>query len=148
MTFANLELELHRDEAPLERGSERIEAFLAGHRCSERVRFIAALLFEEAVSNIFKRAQPAPATCRVAIELGTDEDVVMTICDDGVPFNPCDASPPPRPASLDDAPDGGRGIWLMRRMSSSMRYARIDGQNRLELRIADPQPAGREVRPQ
>ena len=146
MPREHFDLELRRDEAPLERGWQSIEAFLRDHGCAERVRFIAALVFEEAVSNIFERAQPPPSTCRIEIGLAAADELVMRIIDDGVPFNPCEALPPQRPTSIDDAPDGGRGIWLMRKMSRSMKYARIDGCNQLEIHITG-QPADKDARP-
>ena len=148
MNGPRLRLELRVDDAPLERGWAGIEHFLNAHACSERVHFVAGLVFEEAVSNLFERAAEPPDSCRIELELRADvAALVMTISDAGAPFDPCQAAPPPRPASLDTAPVGGRGVHLMRSMARSMRYARRGERNWLEVCIGD-EPPGERRRPE
>ena len=137
MSAPVLRLKLGCAGPPLAEAWPAIERFLRAKQCPARTGYVVGLVFEEAVGNILEHACMEAPDCRIEIELRADAaGVVMSISDDGPPFDPCSIAPPPRPASLAAAPAGGRGIWLMRRMTQSMRYARVDGRNRLELCIA------------
>ena len=55
---------------------------------------------------------------------------------DGIAFDPTQAAEPPIPASLLDAPIGGRGLKLLRRTARSLSYERREGRNRLRVAVA------------
>ncbi|MCB1908892.1 MAG: ATP-binding protein [Rhodocyclaceae bacterium] len=132
--------ELCADDAPLRRGWGHLEAFLDARRCGARIRFVAGLLLEEAVSNIFLRAEHPPPTCRVRLHLDAQGDTLeMCIEDEGAPFDPCAAALPGRSAG---GAEGGRGILLMRSMADDMRYARRAGTNRLQFLVRERLPIG------
>jgi anti-sigma regulatory factor (Ser/Thr protein kinase) len=60
--------------------------------------------------------------------------------DNGRPFDPTEALPPPMASSLTQASIGNLGIHLMRSFASSMQYERRDGCNRLTLQFSERQP--------
>jgi len=137
MDRPSLRIELLAGPATLARGWRRIEAFLDAHECSQREHYVAGLVFEEAVGNIFLRAPVPPPSCRVEILIEHSGAILMTISDAGQPFDPTGFPPPATETDLARAPDGGRGIHLMRSMARSMRYSRHEGRNWLEARIVD-----------
>ena len=64
-------------------------------------------------------------------------NVVLTVDDDGGPFDPTAVPPPDPPDNLDEAPVGGFGIQLMRAFSSNIEYQRTSGRNQLRLTFVD-----------
>jgi serine/threonine-protein kinase RsbW len=48
----------------------------------------------------------------------------MIFEDDGLPFDPCSGPDPSLPRTLADAQVGGRGLLLVRRMATTLRYER------------------------
>ncbi|MCB1954662.1 MAG: ATP-binding protein [Rhodocyclaceae bacterium] len=130
--------ELRASDGPLAAGARGLEAFLDRFGCGERVRFVSALIVEEALGNLFLRAPNPPAHCRLtcAIEPGTGS-VLITLEDPGDPFDPCQFPAPEPVADIAMAADGGRGILLMRSMSDEMFYQRVNGLNRLTCRVCE-----------
>ena len=59
------------------------------------------------------------------------KEVIMTVTDDGNPFNPVDdAPPPPVPTKPTDLPPiGGLGIHLVKELTKGIRYRRVNGRN-------------------
>lgn len=58
-----------------------------------------------------------------------DEEVRLTIADNGVAFNPAELPPVDVDADLDERHVGGLGIYLVRQLFSGHRYSRRDGWN-------------------
>jgi len=119
---------------------------LDGCALRAELRFRVELVFEEVVANIVRHgARPSGEThIEVMLEAGP-EVVTLTFDDDGVAFDPCSGAAAggasaARPANLEEAPDGGFGLTMLRRAASEMRYSRTtDGRNHLtvELRPSD-----------
>ncbi len=90
------------------------------------------LVLEEAVSNVINYSE-ADA---VDIHSCTDEQgvLVITIKDNGNPFDPTQVPSADAEMPLEDRPLGGWGIELMRQMSDGLEYRREDGYNILTIR--------------
>ena len=72
--------------------------------------------------------------------------VTLTFLDDGVAFDPRERSDPALPTDLEHAETGGRGLMLIRSVSTGLEYARTpEGQNRLTVTVSrdERQPGGR-----
>jgi anti-sigma regulatory factor (Ser/Thr protein kinase) len=97
-----------------------------------RSRYNIELVFEEIVGNIVRYGAPPGADVRieVSVDMG-GEPVVMMFEDDGIPFDPCGQSATAVPTTLAQAPDGGFGLKIVRRVASSMHYERAAHHNRL-----------------
>jgi serine/threonine-protein kinase RsbW len=103
------------------------------------------VVFEEAVSNIVRHGFTPGSDQAIAVCVASEpKAVVLTIEDDGVPFNPLSAPEPPPLTSLETAPLGGLGIALMRRLAVDVRYetpapdpaAAFRPRNRLTIAVA------------
>lgn len=99
------------------------------------------LVLDEILSNVAKYAYGGGVVgdAHVTLRPAPRGTVELEIVDSGRPFNPLYAPLPDVLAPPTLRPDGGLGIYLVRRLAADLGYARQDGQNRLTARI----PAGR-----
>ena len=106
--------------------SERLPRLGADGRTAARVQ----VAVDEAYSNVCAYAH---ATRAVASVLRKGADLVVELADDGVAFDPTAAPEPDLSLGARERPIGGLGIHMLRRLSRSMAYARVDGTNILTL---------------
>jgi serine/threonine-protein kinase RsbW len=115
-------------------------------RLNEITDFIESTLFEEGVedvdvypvhlavdevcTNIFSYSRARVVT--VVIEI-TQTDLMVTISDDGFPFNPLTVPPPDPDAGIDERAPGGLGIHLVRNCLDDLSYDYQNGKNILRL---------------
>jgi anti-sigma regulatory factor (Ser/Thr protein kinase) len=100
------------------------------------VRYRAEVVFEEIVSNVLRHGGTAQDRL-VEVSMNVDADaVVLTIEDDGAPFDPIADAPAPPAMDTDDPVIGRRGLQLVRWAAEQLRYVRTDlDRNRLEVVI-------------
>jgi serine/threonine-protein kinase RsbW len=81
------------------------------------------VIFEELISNTVRHGftPGADQRIRVVVEVGPDS-MTLTIEDEGVPFNPLRAPPPPPFESIETMKIGGLGISLVRSLSTALSY--------------------------
>jgi len=121
-----------------QQGFVALRSALDGCGLRADLRFRVELVFEEVVANIVRYAAQPGGQTQIEVTLHAGPDVLtLTFNDDGVAFDPCsraaagcaDAAPP---ASLEEAPDGGFGLMMVRRAASSLSYRRTpDARNHL-----------------
>jgi anti-sigma regulatory factor (Ser/Thr protein kinase) len=129
-----LALTLAASALGVEAGQVAVEAFLAAQAIVPRARARVALVLEEAVMNVALHGHDGPGSHSVGLALRVLSDgIELSLEDDGRPFDPRGAEPPPRPQSLAEARPGGLGVHLMRSFSRRLHYERREGRNRLEL---------------
>lgn len=77
---------------------------------------------DEACTNIMQYAYPeGKGFIRLACWLERD-DFVISIEDEGMPFNPCSVPSPELDANLDNRKVGGLGIYFMRKFMDEISY--------------------------
>ena len=89
------------------------------------------LAVEEAVANIINYGKATSISLQTAVE---DNQMVLTIDDDGQPFDPTQDSPTDLSIPADKRPPGGLGIMLLHKMTEGLDYQRVDGHNILRIR--------------
>lgn len=98
-------------------------------------RYTLDLALEEMAGNIIRYGYDVPGERVIEIGIGFDaSEVTLTLRDDGKPFNPMTADPPPT-GDVEERDIGGVGVYLVRSMVRSMEYRREEGRNVLTLRI-------------
>ena len=91
------------------------------------------LAVEEAIVNIVNYAYEETVgyiECSCTIENG---EIVITIVDDGKPFDMMSAEDPDIDAELEDRKIGGLGLFFIKKLMDKVLYERIDNQNKLIL---------------
>lgn len=119
------------------RGFDELRRGLDRLPLDPRARFSAELVFEELMANVVRHgAQPGGGTT-ISVSVALEQDGVrLTFVDDGAAFDPRSHPDPPPPSDLEHAPVGGRGLMLVRSVSTSLEYERTpEGQNRLTIRV-------------
>lgn len=124
--------------ADFERAFDALRAALASHEVDPAARFRVELVFEEVAANVMRHGVgqgSAVPEVDFTVELAAGA-IVLTFLDNGPLFNPVAHPDPARPASLDDAPVGGRGLMLVRKTATDMHYeCTADRRNRLTVRL-------------
>jgi len=93
------------------------------------------LAVEEAVSNIIFYAFADSRKHEIEISLSFCENQLsITITDDGVPFNPLEQQQPDLTLSAEERPVGGLGIFLISQIMDKMDYTRKGNYNILTLK--------------
>jgi anti-sigma regulatory factor (Ser/Thr protein kinase) len=92
------------------------------------------LCLTELVTNLIGYGYPGGNAGTVSIHgWRQDEQILIRIDDDGIPFDPTSFVPPALPSSLAEATVGGRGIRLVRHFADALHHVRkVDG-NQLTL---------------
>jgi phosphoserine phosphatase RsbU/P len=89
------------------------------------------MALDDLLNNVVQYAFPNdPTEHHIEVEGDVrDECVVLTISDDGIPFNPLSVAPPDLSLLLHERPIGGLGIHLIRSMFDEVTYHRNVGRN-------------------
>lgn len=97
--------------------------------------FNIQLALEESVANIMLYAYPGQTDCEIALtaKKGNDSSLRFTIEDEGIPFDPTRQAPPDLAVPTMEREVGGLGIFLIRELSRSITYRRVNGKNVLEI---------------
>lgn len=96
------------------------------------------------VDEIFSNIVHYSGASETAISLEkSGVELRVKFCDNGKPFDPTGAGDPDVTLPAEKRSIGGLGIFMVRRMTSSMRYEYRDGWNMLTLVFEEEQPEGK-----
>jgi serine/threonine-protein kinase RsbW len=88
----------------------------------------------EAVHNVIEHAYDDSACHWIRVRLVREQNHVdLEVEDDGKSFNPLEHPPAPAVASLEQEPLGGRGLLLIRGLTTELTYRRDEGKNMLTM---------------
>src|SRR5258705_8844965 len=120
--------------AEIPEANEAASRWLAERKAPPAADYLANLAIEELATNCIKYGydDSSEHIIEIEIELSAAE-LVLTVTDDGHPFNPLDIPEPDTNLPAEELPIGGLGIHLLRKMSDPMEYAPTDGRNRATL---------------
>lgn len=99
---------------------------------NERQSFAARLCAEELLANMWRHGAGAPEV-GLTLERNGDGPLLLTIEDDGAPFDPTRGPEREPPACLDEAQPGGWGLALIRRFADDFTYQRSEARNLVSL---------------
>ncbi len=128
-----LEVENSLDKLPVigDFVAETLSRFGADTATINRVQ----LAVDEASTNVIKYAYSGGVgRLRLALEL-VEDDLIITLTDWGVPFDPNTVPPPDLEADADNRKIGGLGIYFMRKLMDHVTYTFDAGEgNRLTMK--------------
>ena len=118
-----------------ERVTEFIHTELDRRFCPKRAQNQLDIAFEELFVNVASYAYPDateedPGTVRVSYTYSAEPpSVIVTIADDGVPYDPLAKPDAVTPSDSMDVPIGGLGILMAKKSVDDMSYQYRDGSN-------------------
>lgn len=128
-------LTLHNDVSEMTLLSPFVEEACDSLGVPPDVAFQLNLVLDEAVANVVNYAYPEPGhELQVKMDK-VDDQLVVQIVDQGVPFDPTTESKTPDiTLSVEERPIGGLGIFLIKEMMDVVEYERQGDSNVLTLK--------------
>ncbi len=108
--------------------TDRVMAFLDAQGVDARAAHHTALVLDEILTNLGTHGACASGAAIVAVVV-EPERVTGQIVDDGPPFDSRQAAVPALDLAPADRPIGGLGLYLVRKLSTTLEYARRNDQN-------------------
>jgi serine/threonine-protein kinase RsbW len=94
------------------------------------------IVLGEALNNIIEHGFEYEGSGLIEIEISVSEkEIVVRLCDNGIAFTPPEASQTPlqNKDDLNGLPEGGFGWFLIKEITSSVKFTRSAGKNHLVL---------------
>ena len=111
-----------------------IRQLCSEHQFGEDDIFRVELCVHELAQNIVSYSNPNKSPCELHLRVQfTSSQVVLVVSDQGVPYDPIQAPPPPEIESLNDLETGGLGLHLVRQFVDNWSYQRQKDKNVLTL---------------
>lgn len=104
--------------------------------------FRVSLVIDELVQNVVDYSRQAePVDVKVEVT-SMEEDLVIEIIDEGIPFDPLTEAPEPDLTSaIEDRPIGGLGVHFTKTLMDNVEYCRESGKNHLKI-VTSKRPSG------
>ena len=132
-----LTLQIENNFAAVQSANETASRWLAERTTAAELQYFANLVVEEIATNCIKYGYDDSKNHVIEVKLALSGNaLVVTVVDDGHPFNPLEAREPDLSVAVEERPIGGLGIYLLRQLCDGMEYVREGGKNRLTLRKA------------
>ncbi len=110
--------------------------FLEPLSIDPKIVYSVNLILEEMLANAITHGYEDAGTHEIAVRIEIDDDeVIVTLEDDGAPFNPLSLPWAKHSAQTDELLEDGLGIHFVRNMMNAMQYRREDEKNILEVCI-------------
>lgn len=107
----------------------------------EFTRFAMDLCLEEVLSNIIQHGHDGASHHRILVSYENPRKGTFTLIveDEAPPFNPLLVQDSPFPRSLEEIPEGGQGIRLLKRFADTIDYEPRPTGNRLTISFVVPE---------
>jgi sigma-B regulation protein RsbU (phosphoserine phosphatase) len=110
--------------------NEGFNTFADEYRIPDGDRRRINLVFDELLNNVMSYAFDDEEEHVIDIAVSLEQNrLVVTIADDGRPFNPFGRIPPETQSSVDDREIGGLGLHLVENVMDEVLYARLGNKN-------------------
>ena len=128
------EIVLQNNVEEVTRLSAFVKDFLGKLEMDRKVAAGLRLALEETAVNVINYAYPEGETGSLTILADTNhQEVRFTLIDSGMPFDPTTVLEADTTLDAQNRPIGGLGVLLTRRLTDSISYTRVEGQNVLTL---------------
>jgi anti-sigma regulatory factor (Ser/Thr protein kinase) len=113
-----------------------VNVFLEPRALPSKLVYAVNLILEEILMNIIKYGYDDGESHEVEVQIGVEEEeVALTVIDDGKEFNPLTIPRPDRSKSALDRLEEGLGLQFVRHMRNAMEYRREEDKNILKIWI-------------
>jgi PAS domain S-box-containing protein len=125
-----LELKLKNEMAEIARASAEVSTYVEELEIGTKVRRQLSVVLDELLNNIISYAYPDEREHEIDLTVAkSGRRLVLTISDDGIPFNAFSAEAPDIDVLLEERTEGGLGIHLVRKLMDEVHYQRAIGRN-------------------
>lgn len=113
-----------------------VNVFLEPRELKSKLVYAANLILEEILVNIIRYGYDDEDSHEIEVRIGVEEEeVALTVIDDGKEFNPLTIPPPDHSKSAMDRIEEGLGLQFVRHMRNAMEYRREGDKNMLRIWI-------------
>ena len=112
-----------------------VNVFLEPRELQSKLVYAVNLILEEILVNIIKYGYDDEDSHEIEVKIGVEEEVALTVIDDGKEFNPLTVPPPDHSKSAMDRIEEGLGLQFVRHMRNAMEYRREGDKNMLRIWI-------------
>ncbi len=134
MTSDPLRLTIPRETSAFAKLTPAVTEFLEERRVPGPVRYKVHLALEELILNLIEHGKGGSDQIDLEMIAAADR-FILTVIDDGEPFDPREAPALDTASSLEARRAGGMGLHLLRTMASDIDYQRLDDRNRVIVRL-------------
>ena len=128
------QMRVQNDSGDHKRVQNALRDFCAANDVSHDASLRLCLLLEEMFINVATYAYPEGTCGWVDVTFGCREQhVIITIEDEGAPFDPVARQLPDLTVGVDEREIGGLGIVLIRELADKVDYRYANGRNRLQV---------------
>jgi anti-sigma regulatory factor (Ser/Thr protein kinase) len=113
-----------------------VNVFLEPRELQSKLIYAVNLILEEILMNIIKYGYDDEESHEIEVQIEVEqEEVALTVIDDGREFNPLTIPRPDRSKSAMDRLEEGLGLQFVRHMRNAMEYRREESKNILKIWI-------------
>jgi anti-sigma regulatory factor (Ser/Thr protein kinase) len=113
-----------------------VNVFLEPRALSSKLVYAVNLILEEILMNIIKHGYDDEESHEIEVQIEVEqEEVALTVVDDGKEFNPLTIPGLDRSKSAMDRIEEGLGLQFVRHMRNAMEYRREEDKNILKIWI-------------
>ena len=113
-----------------------VNVFLEPRELQSKLIYAVNLILEEILMNIIKYGYDDEESHAIEVQIEVEqEEVALTVIDDGKEFNPLTIPRPDRSKSAMDRLEEGLGLQFVRHMRNAMEYRREEDKNILKIWI-------------
>ena len=111
-----------------------VNVFLEPRELQSKLIYAVNLILEEILMNIIKYGYDDGESHEIEVQIEVEqEEVALTVIDDGREFNPLTVPPPDRSKSAMDRLEEGLGLQFVRHMRNAIEYRREEDKNILKI---------------
>lgn len=129
-----VKFQITNEIAELGRVNQELSAFLEQRGLPETLAYKLNIAFDELLTNTISYAYEDEGDHKIEITLDLSDDrLIVTIADDGIPYNPFSRAAPDTSLSVEEREIGGLGVHLVQNLMEEVSYHRQVDKNVITL---------------